>query len=73
MQESGDEGNVPEAKTGLVEYTEATFKATVTKGKHFVKFYAPWCGHCQVLYGSSNTEMEIVYTTLNWFCDLEYN
>lgn len=42
------EPSVPESVTGLVEYTDATFKASVGHGKHFIKFYAPWCGHCQV-------------------------
>ncbi|XP_064105135.1 thioredoxin domain-containing protein 5-like [Macrobrachium nipponense] len=44
-----DKIDVPEAVTGLVEHTDSSFKATVSSGKHFVKFYAPWCGHCQRL------------------------
>ncbi|XP_050712885.1 thioredoxin domain-containing protein 5-like [Eriocheir sinensis] len=47
--EDGAEASVPEAAMGLVEYTDATFKASVGHGKHFIKFYAPWCGHCQKL------------------------
>jgi len=40
---------VPEAVNGLRELTEETFDKHVASGYHFVKFYAPWCGHCQKL------------------------
>ncbi|CAB3375681.1 Hypothetical predicted protein [Cloeon dipterum] len=33
----------------LVDYTKDTFHQRVRSGKHFVKFFAPWCGHCQKL------------------------
>ncbi|KAI4457365.1 protein disulfide-isomerase c17h9.14c-related [Holotrichia oblita] len=47
--ESADETpQIPEPTGGLVELTEDTFYDHVANGKHFVKFYAPWCGHCQV-------------------------
>ncbi|KAL0113883.1 hypothetical protein PUN28_011311 [Cardiocondyla obscurior] len=39
----------PEAVNGLLELTEDTFEKHVSSGHHFVKFYAPWCGHCQKL------------------------
>ncbi|KAM0730141.1 Thioredoxin domain-containing protein 5-like protein [Formica fusca] len=39
----------PEAVNGLLELTEKTFEKHVSFGHHFVKFYAPWCGHCQKL------------------------
>ncbi|KAL1123519.1 hypothetical protein AAG570_002596 [Ranatra chinensis] len=34
---------------GLIELTDDTFKKHLSTGNHFVKFYAPWCGHCQRL------------------------
>lgn len=41
--------SIPEAVNGLIELTEHTFDKHVSSGNHFVKFYAPWCGHCQKL------------------------
>lgn len=39
----------PQAVGGLMELNEDNFEKHVSKGKHFIKFYAPWCGHCQKL------------------------
>eukprot|EP00096_Caligus_rogercresseyi_P003657 TRINITY_DN1701_c0_g1_i1.p1 TRINITY_DN1701_c0_g1~~TRINITY_DN1701_c0_g1_i1.p1 ORF type:complete len:388 (-),score=136.24 TRINITY_DN1701_c0_g1_i1:160-1302(-) len=44
-------GSVEEVKVenGLHILSEKNFKSHVEIGDHFVKFYAPWCGHCQKL------------------------
>jgi thioredoxin domain-containing protein 5 len=33
---------------GLYVLNEKSYKQHVETGDHFIKFYAPWCGHCQV-------------------------
>lgn len=48
QNEELSESYVPDAVKGLRELTEDTFDKHVATGKHFIKFYAPWCGHCQV-------------------------
>ncbi|XP_046734653.1 thioredoxin domain-containing protein 5 homolog [Diprion similis] len=47
--EENNEPAVPQPVNGLLELSEHTFDKHVSTGKHFVKFYAPWCGHCQKL------------------------
>ncbi|CAG0917750.1 unnamed protein product [Notodromas monacha] len=36
-------------KSGAVSLTSENYHQTVKSGIHFVKFYAPWCSHCQRL------------------------
>ncbi|XP_041773854.1 thioredoxin domain-containing protein 5 homolog [Anopheles merus] len=49
-QEDGGQADAPPAPVSpLAELTEDTFAKHVSSGKHFVKFYAPWCGHCTKL------------------------
>jgi thioredoxin-like negative regulator of GroEL len=59
LQETEDEPRVPEPVNGLVELTEETFAKHVETGHHFVKFYAPWCGHCQVMLISQNSGQSV--------------
>lgn len=40
--------DIPEKLEAINELTDETFADHVGLGQHFVKFYAPWCGHCQV-------------------------
>lgn len=39
----------PKPSSPLVELTDDTFAKHISSGKHFVKFFAPWCGHCTKL------------------------
>lgn len=48
-EDSTSEPEVPVVDNGLYILTEKSFKKHVETGEHFIKFYAPWCGHCQKL------------------------
>ena len=63
MEEDGDETHedpvlnreddirpeIPEPISGLYELSDENYKKFLSKGRHFVKFFTPWCGHCQKL------------------------
>ena len=39
----------PVVENGLYILSSSSFSEVVGKGDTFIKFYAPWCGHCQKL------------------------
>lgn len=43
------EPEIAVADKGLYVLGQKSFAAHIKEGNHFVKFYAPWCGHCQKL------------------------
>jgi len=46
--EEASEGKEAEVEA-LINLTDDTFDEHVAQGSHFVKFFAPWCSHCQTL------------------------
>lgn len=48
-EEAGEEQAVPSPLKGLVELNDKNFGDFTGKGNWLVKFFAPWCGHCQRL------------------------
>lgn len=49
FKEEPKSAEIPLPENGLVDLTEENFHKFTEYGYHFVKFYAPWCGHCQSL------------------------
>ena len=47
-QADSDDASV-EVTDGLYTLTDKTFNDVIAKGHTFVKFFAPWCGHCKKL------------------------
>jgi len=52
LTEEGEEGEEGENSSALVKLTGSNFSRVVSRpGYTFIKFFAPWCGHCQAMQG----------------------
>jgi len=48
-------GPTPNPEGAVLALNSASFQSTVANGPVFVKFFAPWCGHCKKLAPSKFT------------------
>ena len=44
-----DDRDVPVGEGVLVKLTDGSFANNLLRTPHFVKFFAPWCGHCKAI------------------------
>ena len=50
-KDAAEDGKVPEPKAAspVIKLDKDNFEAETKSGVAFVKFFAPWCGHCKRL------------------------
>ena len=53
LLQQGVEANLcdedPIVENGLYIFNEKSFNHHISSGDYFIKFFAPWCGHCEKL------------------------